>query len=205
MRPERLHADDGERDQAEGEVLVEDEEHRRHGLAAEEQRCDQRLADEAAERLDLVLDHGRHLGGLDPAEARQREAQDVVEQRVAQPAQHALAHPALHGVDLELQPAAEHDQAEESHAQREQVGQALQVEAEPVRGRSRLGERTALDRLVDDGLGDVERQVVDHHARQHQGHDQQLVALAVADDEAEQAAVHRGSLPGEKVRPALPL
>jgi hypothetical protein len=33
---ERLHADDGERDQAEGEVLIEDEEHRRHRLAAEE-------------------------------------------------------------------------------------------------------------------------------------------------------------------------
>ena len=32
-------------------------------------RLHERVADEAAERLDLVLDHGRHFGGLDAAEA----------------------------------------------------------------------------------------------------------------------------------------
>ncbi len=191
---ERLDADHAERDQAEREVLVEDEEHRRQRLAAEEQRRDQRLADEAAERLDLVLDHGGHLGGLDAAKARQREAQDVVEEPIAQAPEHALAHPALHGVDLELEPAVEHDQAEEDDRQGEQVGQALEVHAEPVGDRVLL-EGVALDRLVDDRLGQVERQVVDDHGRQHQRHDQELVALAVTDDEAEETAVHWALLP----------
>ena len=95
----RLRHDHGERDQAEVDVLVHDEEHRGERLERVERRRDQRLADEAAERLDFVLDHGGELGRLDAPEARQRKAQDVVEQRVAQPPQHALAHPALHGVD----------------------------------------------------------------------------------------------------------
>jgi hypothetical protein len=152
---------------------------------------DQRLADEAAERLDLVLDHGRHLGGLHAPEARDRKAQDQVVELEAQAPQHALAHPALHGVDLELEPAVQHDQREEHERQREQVLDAAELEAEEAGGGAGLLELVALDRLVDDGLRQVERQVVDHHGADHQRHDQQLVALAVADDEAEEAAFHR--------------
>ena len=179
-----------ERDQAERPVLVEDEEHRGQRLPAEEERRDQRLADEAAQRLDLVLDHGRHLRGLDAAEARDREAQDGVVEREAQAAQHALAHPALHRVDLELEPAIEHDQPEEDQRQGEQVLQAREIEAEEAGGGVGLRKLAALDRLVDDRLRQVERQVVHDHGADHQRHDQQLVALAVADDEAEKAAVH---------------
>ena len=65
-----------------------------------------------------------------------------------------------------------------------------ELEAEEAGGGVGLREPVALDRLVDDGLRQVERQVVHHHGGDHQRHDQQLVALAVADDEAEQAAVH---------------
>ena len=163
---DRLHRHHRERDQAERPVLVQDEEHRRQRLAAEEQRRDQRLADEAAERLDLVLDHGRHLGRLDAAEARQREAQDVVVQRVAQAAQHALAHPALHGVDAELEPAVERRSGRgRSSTARTGTRRRAELAAprKPVVAIAPLREAAALDRLVDDGLGQVERRVVDHH------------------------------------------
>ena len=192
---DRLHADHGKRDQPEPDLLIDDEEHRRKRLPAEEERRDERFADEAAERLDLVLDHGRHLGGLHAPEARQRKAQDVVEEGVAQPAQHALAHPALHRVDLELEPAVEHDQAEEQARQREEIRDALEVQAEEALHRVGAREAHALDRLVDDGLRQVERQVVDHHRRDHQRHDQQLIALAVSNDEAEETAFHLEKIP----------
>ena len=192
---ERLDRHHAERDQAKPDLLVEDEEHGRERLPAEEERRDQRLADEAAERLDLVLDHGRHLGGLDAPEARQRKAQDVVEQGIAQPPQHALAHPALHGVDLELEPADGDDQREKRGRQGEKVGNALEIEAEEVLDRVRRGEAHALDRLVDDGLRQVERQVVHHHRRDHQRHDQELIALAVLDNEAEETAFHLENFP----------
>jgi hypothetical protein len=181
-------------------VLVEDEAHRRQRLAAEEERRDQRLADEAAERLDLVLDHRRHLGGLHAPEAREREAQDEIEQVEAQPPQHALAHPPLHRVDLELEPAVQDDQAEEQDRQREEVGDAVQVEAEQALHRVDRREGDALDRLVDDGLRQVEREVIDHHRRDHQRHDQHLIALAVTQDEAEKAAFHRWKFPSTILR-----
>ena len=111
---DRLHDDHPESNHAEEDVLVEDEEKRSQRLPAEEQGRDDRLADEAPERLDLVLDHGRHLGRFDPAEVGQRETQDVVEQREPEASQHALAHPPLHRIDLQLQQAADHDQREES-------------------------------------------------------------------------------------------
>ena len=133
----------------------------------------------------------------------------MVEQRVAQAPQHALAQPALHGVDLELQPAVHHDQREEGEGERDQVGQLVQREAvEQVQRaaaekcrqrevdfqerdrRGRLREALALDRLVDDGLGQVEHREVDQHRCDHQRQDQQLLALAVAQDEAEQRPFH---------------
>jgi len=120
---------------------------------------------------------------------------DVVEQGVAQAPQHALAHPALHRVDLELEPAVQHDQAEEQDRQREEIGDALQIEAEEALHRVGAREAHALDRLVDDGLRQVERQVVHHHRGDHQRHDQELVALAVLDDEAEETAFHPEKIP----------
>src|SRR6185369_11792063 len=141
----------------------------RQRLPAEKQRRDDRLADEAAQGLDLVLDHGGHFRRLYAAEMRQRKAQDPVEEREAKPPQHAFAHPALHGVDLELEQPADDDQREESERQDDQVGRALEghaleqdrLAAEEFRqdrrnaqerdGRVGIGEALALDRLVDDG------------------------------------------------------
>src|SRR5215203_4468328 len=71
--------DDGELDahhagrhQAEPEVLDHDEDEGGRGLRAEKGRQDERVADEAADRLDLVLDDGRGLGGLDVAKRIRR-------------------------------------------------------------------------------------------------------------------------------------
>ena len=71
------------------------------------------LADEAAQRVDLVLDHGGDFGAPHPPVLREREAQHPVDELVAQAAQHALAEPALVGVDVELERAVDDDVAEE--------------------------------------------------------------------------------------------
>ena len=64
---------DRKRDGAEHDVLVENEHHGDRRKTALEDRRDIGIADELAERLDLVLDHGRHFGRPDPAEIGLRE------------------------------------------------------------------------------------------------------------------------------------
>src|SRR5256885_8574840 len=73
---ERLDRHHAEGDQAEPDLLVEDEEHGGERLPAEEERRDQRLPDEAPERLHPPPGHGRHICPLYPAEARPRETQE---------------------------------------------------------------------------------------------------------------------------------
>ena len=67
-------------DRAQPEILDDDEDQRRRRLAAEQRRLHEGVADEAAERLDLVLHHGRDFGRLHPLEDAGREAQDAVDQ-----------------------------------------------------------------------------------------------------------------------------
>ena len=52
----------------EPDALHHDEDQRRQRLAQQEDRLDEGVADEAADRLDLVLDHARDLGRLDRAD-----------------------------------------------------------------------------------------------------------------------------------------
>ena len=81
---------------AEPEALGQDEGEGRQRLAAEEGRLHEGIADEAAQRLHLVLDHGGDFRLLHLAEMGDGEAQHPVEELVAQAAQHALAHAAFH-------------------------------------------------------------------------------------------------------------
>ena len=97
-------------------------------LAAEQRRLHEGVADEAAERLDLVLDHGRDFGGLDPLEDAGREAQHPVDELEADAPQHALAEPALVGVDVEFEQAVDDDQEQEDAAQRKQHAGAVELE-----------------------------------------------------------------------------
>ena len=115
-------------DQAEIDALRQDEQERGQRLAAEEGRLHEGIADEAAERLDLVLDHGGDFRLLHLAEVRQRKSQHPVEQFVAQAAQHALAHAPLQRVDLELEATIYEHEHEECQAEGDQVGDPVQLE-----------------------------------------------------------------------------
>ena len=122
-------ASSDDHDDRQQEVLHHDEDDRRQRLAAEEHRLHEGVADEAAERLDLVLDHGGELGLLDLAEVRRREAQDAVVELVAQAAQHALAHAALLGVDALLELAVHDHGGQEDEAHDHQVAELVDLEA----------------------------------------------------------------------------
>ncbi len=156
-------------DDPEQPVLQHDEDDGRQRLAAEEHRLHEGVADEAAERLDLVLDHGGELGLLDLAEMGRRKAQDTVVELVAQAAQHALAHAALLGVDRLLEEAVHDHGAQEDEAHGHQVAAAGRPGSRRRSGSTLPGrmadrsssqtrngmvlavlERVALDAVVDD-------------------------------------------------------
>ena len=170
----------------EPDVLHHDEDDRRQRLAAEEHRLDEGVADEAADRLDLVLDHGRELGRLTLRKWRRRKAQDAVVELVAQAAQHALAQRALWVLILflngPLMTTATRNRAREAEEQAELVdleaveecGSDRRREWRPVgssdarNGRwSAVLEGVALDAVVDDRLRHVERQEIERLRGQH--------------------------------------
>ena len=203
------------RDAAQPHALAEDEDQRGDRLAAEEGGLDEGVADEAAERLDLVLDHGRHLGLLDLAQMAGREAQDAVEQLEAQPAQHPLAEPALLGVDLVFEGVVDQHHDQEQGGDRDQVGHPLErhagkdgglaaeaerrqegrpgeVDGEELHRGGGAREALALDRRVDDGLGNVERQEIEDLGQHDDDQDDDLIVPAVPQDIFEQVAFHAG-------------
>ena len=190
-------------EQPEPDVLEQDERHRGGGLGAEEGRQDVGVADEAADRLDLVADDGGDLGGLGVAQRVRREAHDQREQLEAQAPQHALAERPLGHVDPVLEGAVDQHQQQEHRREAEQELEPIDVEAveqreivaEPVRhlqaqhqelgGLVALLEGVALDRLVDDAARQVEGGEVERQRGEHDGADQDLVALRVPPDVAE--------------------
>jgi hypothetical protein len=177
-------------------------------LRAEEDRQHEGVADERADRLDLVLDDGRGFRRLDRPQGLGREAQQKAEQVEAQAPQHALAQGALGDVDPVLEGAVDENEEQKQARQAEQQREAIDLEsfeqlnpaAEPVRQgegevekpgrRPAVLERPALDRLVDDALRQVERREVEGQRRENDQTDDQLVALRVAPDVTEQAFVH---------------
>ena len=171
---------------AEQPVLHHDEDDGRQRLAAQEHRLHEGVADEAAQRLDLVLDHGGELGLLDLAEMGRREAQDAVVELVAQAAQHALAHAALLGVDRLLELAVHDDGAQEDEAHDHEILELVDLEAVeeaddlagqdggqvelPDQERDGLAvlEGVALDAVVDDRFRHRQRQEVENLGQDHQ-------------------------------------
>src|SRR5262249_15572071 len=107
-----LQGQDADGDPTPGDTLRHNERQGREGLAAKEGRLHEGIADEAAERLDLVLDHGGDFRLLHLAELRERKTQHAVEQLVAQAAQHALAHAALQRIYVELEGPVDEDENE---------------------------------------------------------------------------------------------
>src|SRR6185312_13497876 len=97
-------------------------------LAAEIDRLDDGIADEAAERLHLVLDHGGDFGLLHAPQIRQGKAQYPVDEIEAQPAQHPLAEFALHCVDLIFETAVDEDEDQEDQAEHPQIAKLVKLE-----------------------------------------------------------------------------
>ena len=202
---DRLYRHDAGRDEAERDRLHQDEDHGRGRLAAEEERADEGLSDEAADGLHLIPHHGRQLRRLGAAVIGHGKAQQSVDKLEAQLAQHALAQPALVGVDVELEQAVDDHQEQEDQGKRHQGVEALQVDtrenlnaaarqepgghidgdAEIMLGRVLRREPPALDGAVDDQLGQVERQEVGRHRRQHDEQDVNLHRLGVTPGKGE--------------------
>ncbi len=65
---DRLQDHDHESDRAQPDALHQDEGQRGEGLAEQEDRLDEGVADEATDRLDLVLDHAGDFGRFDGAD-----------------------------------------------------------------------------------------------------------------------------------------
>ena len=218
---EELHPDDAGRDEAEPDVLNQDEDQRRGRLGAEEQGQDERVADEAADRLDLILDDGGRFRGLDGAQGFRREAHDQREELEAHAPEHALAERSLGDVDPVFEGAVDDHQQEEHARQAVEQAEAVDLDpleaehlpaAEPLRQLEREGRETggllpalegaALDRLVDDPPrqvegGEVERQGGDDH-----GEDDELVAPGMPPDIAEEVRIHELHLSGARERNA---
>ena len=181
---ERVEGDGGE---SHDRVLYEQEAEDGEELAAELGRARDRHADEAAQGLHLLGDHGDDLALAQLAEGGQREPQYPAVEVVAQPPQHALAQEPGVDIDVVLEGAVDHHQAEEDAAKHEQVGYLIELQAQQLGGEV-LG--LGVDGVVDDLFGQVEREIYEGH--RHRGNRQQdeLRAQAEADDVTEDALFH---------------
>ena len=150
------------------------------------------FADKAADRLQLGGDHRDDLARGDAIEMMQRKAQHALVELVAQAAQHALPELPLFDVDVQLEPAVDQDQRKKNRAQHQEIGDLIEFQAE-----IRLREMLAGDRAVDDLFRQIERPVKKRKREQGHHDDVNLLAPAVAQDEA----VDRGLEPvGQSAR-----
>ena len=126
-------------------VLGEHEDEDGQQRAALEGRLRHRVADETAERLDLRSDHGDHFALRGAPEVRDRKAQRLAEQLVAQAAQHPLAELPLVDVDEILESAVRSHQQQKYAAENHQVLNLIKLDTVNGLRKIRRG-----DRLVDD-------------------------------------------------------
>ena len=172
---------EGDRRQSQPEVLVEDEHDVRHEQAALENRQHDRIADEAADGFRLRDDHRNDLAGGHRLELRQRKAQHLVVEIVAQPAQRPLADDAGVDVDPILERPVDRDEREQQHRQRHQVRDLGDGKAEKG-----LGKMLPLDRVVDDALRQFQVDVDQREADAGQREQDDLVPPGVPEDIAEE-------------------
>src|SRR5215210_2730966 len=199
-----LGGDDGPGQNTKPDALKEDEQERGCGLGSKKDRQDESVADKGADRFDLILDDRRSFRRLDRAQGLGREPQQKAEQVEAQATQHALAQGALGDIDPVFEGTVDENEEEKQAGQAEQQREAIDLKAfeqlnpapKPVRhgpdevekpGRCPpVLKRSALNRLVDDALRQVERSEVEGKRRENDQKDDQLVALRVAPDVTEQ-------------------
>ncbi len=192
----RVERDGGEPDHR---ALVYEEPEDHEQRSALEHRQGEGIADESAKRLDLVVDHvDDHARRLLP-EGRQREAQYPGIEVVAQPAQHALAREPARHVDDVLEPLVDEDQHQEAGAEKRQILNLGEMEAENL---DRKGDLLALDRAVHDFLGQLVEHVEERERHdRHHGQDD-LLTRAVIQDVTVQARFHVRAAPGPSSAPA---
>ncbi len=130
-----LDADHAERHEPEPHMLHHDEEQGGERLHAEEDRRDEGVADEAADRLHLILDDGRGLGRFDRSQRLRGKPQHHGEQVEPQAPQHALAEHALGDVDPVFERAVDDDEKQEEPREAEQQPDPADLES-PGRSRS---------------------------------------------------------------------
>ena len=126
---------------------------------------------------------------------RHGEPQDAGHQLVAQPAQQPLAELALERIDVLLEPAVDQDRDQEQQAEPEQVAELLDLEPAEVRDVHGEGDALALDALVHDVLGQVERDVIEELRRGHEAADRQRVLDRKPDHVPEDRPVESFILP----------
>ena len=170
---------------AEGDRLGKQEPQNRQHLPRLQHRLRQRVAHQPAHRLAFRGDHADQLALRGTFEIGLGEPQDARDQAIAVTPQHAFGQHALHGVDAHLhQPVGDHRQQEQS-AQDQQEMDLRECHAVKF-DHIRLGGVG----VVDDTLGQFQRQV--QHRKQRQGDQQQneLVALGVLENKAENVAFY---------------
>ena len=170
---------------AEDRILHEHEDQNGQQRAALKSRQGDRIADEAAKRLDLGGDHRNHFALTDFFEMRQREAQDPGIKVVAQTPQHALAKLAAKDVDIVFEAPIDADEGEEDYAQQQQVRDLVELIPEQVTGKV-----FSADGLVDDGFWKVERIIEKRERESGQYKKEDLFFLAVPEDEPENRRFH---------------
>ena len=151
----RLDHQNDHRHHAQPHALQQHEIERRQRISTQERGLDEGIADEAAQRLHLVLDHGGDFRLLHLAELGLGKAQEPVEQVEAQAAQHALAHLALGRVDVDLEPVVDDHEDQEQRAYGDQVGRALQAEAVEQHDRRAAEEPRQAEFQMHEGAGPV--------------------------------------------------
>ena len=189
---DRIHLERVERERGKAQDGLLDQHERADGDEDAElvDRLRQRIAHEAAERLDLLRHHRDDLALARALEHRQREAQQARIEVVAQPAQQPFAEAALAGVDGEFERAVQEHEAEEGEAQHHQILDLPELQPE-----QRPGEARAADGVVDDLLGQFERDVEHREGRHGEREQEELLRQAVAEHEAVDRLFHADRLP----------
>ncbi len=164
---------------AEHRILHEHEQDDRQQRPALESRRDERVADKPAQRLALGGDHRDDLSRRGLVELVERETQQPMIELVAEAPQHPLAELPLQGVDVIFERPVDKHQHQKYRGQHQADRGSVELEAE-----QRLREMMAADRAVDDRLRQFERIIKKRKRDQGQHQQPQLLAQAVAQDEA---------------------
>ena len=181
---DRIERDGGD---AENGILDEHEDQQGDEHSALERRQRDRIADVAAEQIGLGNDGGHELSLRGPAKPRERETQHSDKEVVAQAPEHAFADDSAIHVEEVLEAAVDEHEPEERRTQQEEEFDLPELDAEDIDRKRRC---VGVDRLVDDQLWKVKKEVEEWKRSHCQREQQDLLPLAVFEHELEDAGFH---------------